>query len=184
MDIEYEITAEDLFAFQWRGAYRSPLLRRARLRIYVYLFLALLLLSLLPAIGADGFRFARIDFVFLLVVFPLVALAAWLLDRRQTRRAIRELVKEEKQDRGQLGRHRIGLSGQGVHESTAVGESRSSWAGVDRVEQDPSYIFIYTAPHAAHVIPKRAFDSSADADRFYEFARLSREEALQASRPR
>ena len=44
-------------------------------------------------------------------------------------------------------------------------------AGVDRVEQNPDYIFIYTAPVAAHVIPKRAFRDAQEAERFYQFSR-------------
>ena len=74
-----------------------------------------------------------------------------------TRRLIRQLLKDEKPGRGQVGRHKVVLSDAGVVESTDVSESRTSWAGVDRVEQNAEYIFIYTSPAAAHVIPKRAF---------------------------
>ena len=83
MGVEYEITSEDLFAFQWR-AYRSPLLRRARRKVYIYWFLALLLMSLLPAIGTDGFIIARANFTFLAVAYPMVALIQWLLGRWAT----------------------------------------------------------------------------------------------------
>jgi YcxB-like protein len=48
---------------------------------------------------------------------------------------------------------------------------------VDRIEQDPHYIFIYTSPAAAHVIPKRAFRGSQEADAFYQFSRAGKESA-------
>jgi hypothetical protein len=64
----------------------------------------------------------------------------------------------------------LSLSDDGFSESTVVGEQRTSWAGVDRVEQNADYIFIYTSPVAAHIVPRRAFASAEDAERFYEFA--------------
>ena len=91
------------------------------------------------------------------------------------RRFINKLLSEVKRDKGQLGRHKVLLDEDGVVESTAVGESRSSWAGIDRLEQDREYIFIYTQPHAAHIIPKRAFNNSHEAQAFYELAKLNME---------
>jgi hypothetical protein len=145
--------------------------------VYLGWFLALLLLAVMPAIGADGLVISRVDFTFLLIAFPIVALGQWFLERRMIRRAIRHLLKQEKPGRGQLGRHRVILTQEGLVESTAVGESRTSWAGVDRVEQNPDYIFIYTAPAAAHMIPKRAFGDVQQAERFYQLSKTSKEAA-------
>jgi YcxB-like protein len=169
VEIEYQLTPEDLFAFQWRAAYMSPKSRRLRRRPYLYLFLAFLLIALLPAIGSSGFVIARVNLVLLVVIFPLVSGLYWVLQRQMLRRAIHGLVGEEKADKGQLGTHTIALSEQGLVERTAVGESRTSWAGVDRVEQNDDYIFIYTSPIAAHLIPKRAFAGS-QAQEFVDFA--------------
>lgn len=177
MEKEYDITHGDLFAFQWRAAYSSPIAQRARRKVYLYLFLALLLISVLPAIGNDGFAPSRVNYLFFAVAFPVVALLTRARERRQTRRVILEMLKSEQPDKGQFGRHRLKLTGAGLEERTAVGESRPSWAGVDRVEQDAAYVFIYTSPAAAHVIPKRAFGGVREAESFYELARISREAA-------
>jgi YcxB-like protein len=177
MEVEYELTLDDLYAFQWRAAFESPRSKRSTRKIYIGWFLALLLISLLPAIGPDGFVISRVNFTFLIVAFPLVALAQWFLTRRMMRRALLQLLKEEKPGRGQLGRHRLVLTDGGVVESTAVGESRTSWAGVDRIEQNPEYIFIYTSPAAAHVIPKQAFRDMQEAESFYQFSRIRKEAA-------
>jgi hypothetical protein len=91
-----------------------------------------------------------------------------------THSAIRQLLKEEKPDKGQLGRHTVKLEETGVAESTAVGEQRTSWAGIDRIEHDPDYIYIYTTPMAAVVIPKRAFSSPVEAEKFHDLATARR----------
>ena len=135
-----------------------------------------LLLAVVPAIGADGFVFSRISLLFIAVTLALVVLFQWCLERWLMRRFIRRMLKDERPDRGALGRHRVVLSEDGVLESTAVNESRTAWAGVDRVEQSPAYIFIYTTPAAAHVIPKRAFTDPHEAEAFFRFA-LSRRAA-------
>jgi hypothetical protein len=170
MEIEYELTREDLFAFQWRAVFESPRGRRMRGGVYLFWFLALLVFSIVPAIGPDGFDLSRVSFTFLAVTFPIVALTQWFLERRLMRRAILRLLADERPDRGQLGKHRLVMSEEGLVESTAVGESRSSWAGVNRIEQNLDYIFIYTSPAAAHVIPRRAFRTVREAEDFYRFA--------------
>ena len=166
MQIEYELTSDDLFAFQWRGAFKSKIGRRSSRMSYVVGFLALLLISILPAISSDGFNIADVDLRFLVTAFVVLAFLNWFMTRWLMRRAINKLLSEVKQDKGQLGRHKVLLDENGVVESTTVGESRTSWAGIDRLEQNREYIFIYTQPQAAHIIPKRAFDSPHEAQAF------------------
>jgi hypothetical protein len=177
MEVEYDLTRDDLYAFQWRAAFSSSIGRRARSKVYAYWLLALLLCSAMPAIGSDGFVISRVNFTFLVVAFPAGVLAQWYLERRLTRRAILQLLKQERPDRGQLGRHRVVINEGGVAESTAVGESHTSWAGVDRIEQNPEYIFIYTSRAGAHVIPKRVFRDMQEAEGFYQLSRISKEAA-------
>jgi len=177
MEIEYELTPDDLYAFQWRAVFVSPRGRRTRRTLYLLWVLAVLLFAIVPAIGADGFAISRVSFTFIAVALPSVFLFQWCLDRWVIRRTILQLLKEEKPGKGQLGKHRIVLSANGLAESTALGESRTSWAGVDRVEQDPHYIFIYTSPAAAHVVPKRAFKDLRAAEDFYHLSRAGKEAA-------
>jgi hypothetical protein len=170
MEVEYEITRDDLYAFQWRAVFHSPMGRRSRRMVYLLWFVALLLAAIVPAIGPDGFTLSRVSFGFLITAFPIVALAQWFVERRLIRGTILGLLKDEKPGKGHLGKHRLVLSEDGVLESTAVGDSRTSWSGVDRVEENREYIFIYTTPTAAHMIPKRAFRSADEAEAFYRFA--------------
>jgi len=70
------------------------------------------------------------------------------------------------------------LNEAGLVERTVVNESRHSWTGVDRVEHDQKYIYVYTAPHAALIIPKRAFNNLQEAESFYQLAKISKQAAL------
>jgi len=177
MEVEYELTRDDLYAFQWRAVFVSPRGRRARRNAYLTWALAILLVAIVPAIGADGFVISRVSFTFIVVSILIAFLFQWCLERWLIRRAILQLLKDEKPGRGLLGRHRIVLSQDGLVESTPVGESRTSWAGVDRVEQDSHNIYIYTSLAAAHVIPKRAFRDPQETDAFYQFSLAGKEAA-------
>ena len=174
MEIEYELTKEDLYAFQWRSAFTSPRARRHVWKPYLFWFISLLVISLMGGIGVDGFTFSLVNFSILLVGFPIVALATWLMTRMAMRRFINQILKEEKPERGQLGKHRVQLQDSGFVESTAVNESSWTWAGIDRIEQDANYIYIYTSPMHAILIPKRAFKDVTAAEAFYEFSEAKR----------
>jgi hypothetical protein len=45
---------------------------------------------------------------------------------------------------------------------------------VHRIEQSQDYIFIYTSPAAAHIIPKLAFSNRQEAETFYQVAKVSK----------
>ena len=177
MEIEYELTKDDLYAFQWRSAFTSPRAKRNAWKPYVVWFILLLLVCVLQSYGPDGFNFSLLNFAVLLVVFPVVALATWLTTRITVRRFINKTLKEERPERGQLGKHKVVLSETGLVESTVVNESSRTWAGIDRIEQNPDYIFIYVAPLQAIIIPKRAFKDVAATEEFVEFIRAKKQAA-------
>jgi hypothetical protein len=170
VEVEYVLTPDDLYAFQLRALQKSPIAKRSRRNMYIGIFVALVIISIVPAIGSDGFVISRVSISFLAIPLVLVVSFTWLIEKRMTRRAILQLISEEKPDKGQLGRHTVKLDDIGVTESTAVGEQRTSWAGIDRVEQNPEYIYIYTSASAALVIPRRAFRKPSDAEEFHNLA--------------
>src|SRR5262249_18833553 len=169
MDVDYELTADDLFAYQWRAAYLSPNSRRTRRRGYFYLLLPFLAMGLLPSVGLGGFKIPRINLLFLLIGLPIVPGLYWVFVRLTLPRAVPPAIARQRAQKGQLGGHRVVLSGDGITETTAVGQTLTRWEGVDRIERDAHYIFIYTAPAAALIIPRRAFPGGLHED-FYEMA--------------
>ena len=60
MEVEFELTRDDLYAFQWRGVFETPRGRRARRNVYLGWLLAIVLFAIVPAIGADGFVISRV----------------------------------------------------------------------------------------------------------------------------
>lgn len=176
--VEYEVTRDDLFAFQLRAVHSSPQVKRSKRKAYAFWFVALLLFSVLPSIADDGFDIRRANFAFLAISFPSVAFLTWYFDRRRTIHAINELIDKEKPEKGLLGTHKIILNEKEVIESTRVGESRTLWIGVDRLEQSDEHLLIYTSPHAAYLIPKRAFANPQEADVFWESAKLYKQSSI------
>jgi len=87
--------------------------------------------------------------------------------------SVRKLASEGK-NKGILGSHTIIISEEGLQEITEVSESRSIWSGIERIEENEEYIFVYIGAYQAHVIPKRDFASKEDAKEFAEQARLYR----------
>ena len=177
MEIEYELTKDDLYAFQWRSAFTSSRARRQGWKPYAFLFIFLLLVCVLQSYGPDGFNFSLLNFAVLLVCFPIVALATWLSTRITVRRFINKTLKEERPEKGQLGKHKVVLTDTGLVESTAVNESSRTWAGIDRIEQDSNYIFVYVAPIQAIIIPKRAFRDLSAIEAFVDFIRAKKQAA-------
>jgi hypothetical protein len=60
---------------------------------------------------------------------------------------------------GMLGKHKLQVTEQGLTVMTSVNSSFQTWAGVHSIQEDDQYIFIYTTPISAHIIPKRAFNT-------------------------
>src|SRR6185295_17893326 len=96
LEVEYELTSDDLYAFQWRAVFASRMGRRATRTVYLLWVLAVLLFSSVPAIGPGGFVISRMNFTFIVVALPIVFLFQWCLERWLMRRAILRLLKEEK----------------------------------------------------------------------------------------
>ena len=78
---------------------------------------------------------------------------------------------------GHLGRHMIELNETGLKEVTDVNESIHNWKSVQRFVDWKSYLLIYISPTNAHIIPKRAFASEADARTFLAEAKRLKENA-------
>jgi hypothetical protein len=174
-EVNYELRPDDLFAFQWRAWQMSPAGRRARRNRYVSVVLIGLAIVVLPSWFAGYPVLTWFNALTLVVVVSITAPLAGVIERLLTRHAIREFVNREKPGKGQLGRHTVALGDDGVIETTATGETRTTWAGVDRVEDDDRYIFVYTSSMGAHVIPRRAFAGN-DADEFLRVARQRTQE--------
>jgi hypothetical protein len=68
-----------------------------------------------------------------------------------------EGVLAEGKNKGVIGRHKITLNESGLTETTIVNSEFRTWQGIERIEENDIYIFIYISANSAHIIPKKAF---------------------------
>jgi hypothetical protein len=164
-EITYTVTITDMKAFLRHHRRVSPAMRRVR-------FVTLILfsgISLDTTIRTKGPSIAfHITYFFvmltacLIIVFVLFSIMNWVVQWSAFRAGDRH---------GVLGQHTITLTPEALYERTAVNESKALWRSLYRIDGSPQHIFIFTQPNGAHVIPRRAFPTSADADAFLETAK-------------
>ncbi|HEV2708041.1 MAG TPA: YcxB family protein [Pyrinomonadaceae bacterium] len=161
MEIIYHLEPRDVVAFQ-RYAYRtSPATRKMRLYLYIffaaiaaYNFLTSSAYSLATRIVS---LFVDLAIFYLIFLFWTVVVGEYLF-----RRSV-----PQGQNNGVTGWHKLTLGEREIVEQTNVNEGHHLWEGVDRVEQDASYIYLFITNNQAHIIPKRAFENERHAEDFY-----------------
>lgn len=184
--IEYQLTADDVVAFQLFDRRNAPRLfpqarntgrRRVLIMwgivapLFAFLLLFLHLSSPSDGTGHHG-AFAAVGVCF--VLLPLVLfLAPWLtrrlgLDRRHLAEGVRADIKS-----GRIGPFKpvsLEATPDGFHIVCPDSDSRILWSGVQGVGQDENSIYLYETPIMVHAIPRRAFADGAQAQEFYETA--------------
>ena len=175
MTIEYETTAEDIVNFQ-RYWYRHKL--RGRHRFGWALALANgLALGLLLA-GPPLTVRSMIYYVATCSVF----LVAWstILYGVAARIAKKQVQREK--SLGIVGRHTIRLETAGCRETTDVNESFHAWRGIDTIEADARYVYIFLQG-SGYIIPRRAFPNTAASDEFFAASRRLHAAGSEAGAP-
>ena len=148
--LEFELTQDDLIAYNLYGLTTSPTFRRWAGRYRLIGALAVLIILAL-VIGFDG------DLLLGAVAGVIAAAIFWFIWPRvwawMTKRNVRRLA--ESGGLGKPGRCRLWYDDQGVHDQTPGGTSSVTFAGIDRIEESATHAFIFTAPMQAYVIPMR-----------------------------
>lgn len=86
-------------------------------------------------------------------LFGAVAAAlSWPLTLLGIRKNAARMYAEGKDD-AVLGLHKLTLTGDALHEETADGSTTNSLDSIERVRATEDYVYIYTSPTSAHVIP-------------------------------
>ena len=160
-------------AFQRHHRSISPVVRRVR--IFLLIFFVALSLDAAVRHDAESLAFRVIYFFVMLGIMILATTvlrfaANWIAQFRAYRDGDRH---------GVLGAHTVTLTPDALHERTAVNEFKASWRGIFRIDATPSHLFIYVQPNAACVIPRRAFQTPADAEAFLSTAMSHYEAARQ-----
>ncbi|MEN1937069.1 YcxB family protein [Paenibacillus sp. 102] len=56
-----------------------------------------------------------------------------------------------------LGKHKVQITDEGIIETNSGGETKRKWKGIEKVEENEAYIFIYVSSMSANIVPKTAF---------------------------
>ncbi|MDF3058622.1 MAG: hypothetical protein K0R17_2837 [Rariglobus sp.] len=181
MIADYELTAEDVCAFNLHHSRHSPTARRQYLLGW---FLpaagGLLICSGLWYLANQKANAPLKTFQDLLPLF--LGVPAYLVffpwsHRRRLRATVKAMVKEDK-NHGLFSRHQVTLTPEGITEVSGQGHSSTPWAIVDRVVATDEHVFIYINALAAAIIPRRAFTDPAQ---FAAFVRTAQDYHRNAS---
>ncbi len=155
MNIHYELTEEDYINFNLYHIKHSKMGKRSLLLqriispfifiIGAYLFAVIGNLPFLPLF----FTFAVMS-ILSVIFYPkyfygLIALNA------------KKMIKEGKND-DLLGNHQLQLTDEGLIDTTANKETTVTWAGINTIQEDDGYFYLYASSVSAYILPKRELD--------------------------
>jgi len=169
MQLKFDLTKEDVIAFNMYHYAHSPSLRRKKWVNLVW-GMVLALVCVLAAIAVKGSG-GSADFLWsLLVSIPLYIACYPFLLRRAQRTAVERLIAEG-QNRDQFGKKQVTIT---PIEITAGGDLTSTtvrWKAVERIEVAEAYAYVYFSALQAVIIPRRAFASDEEFSAWVETAR-------------
>jgi hypothetical protein len=177
MHIEYQLVLEDIAAFGLHVSRTSRLSkRRLRFTQASGIFSTLVLVMIWP-------RWSTLERVLLLSGLCLFWMWGYPSYYRWAIKRNHRKLYSGSENKGVLGNHFLAIGPEGVRERSAVGESTTAWIGIERIEDDEQYLFLYTGPLQAHLIPKRAFATSQEADAFFRLAQTYRVDNTRPTKP-
>jgi len=168
MQVDFQITLEDVATL---SVYHARTSKHTRRRMLFSQSLGIFSAFVLVMVWHDWTSVERVLYFIVMCLLWLIGYPIyyrWAIKRNARR------IYSQSESKSVLGEHTIAIAPDGVSERSAVGESRIAWSGVERLEEDGEYIFLYIGPLVAHVIPKRAFKTTEDANAFLHQAQSYR----------
>jgi len=177
MELQYEITLDDLVTFNKYHIRHSPTCRRSYWWNLVGMIVAFVLVAVL--VGAlYGTPIATA--IHLAILLPLSWPLWHLIYRVTVARRLRKLYREG-ENRGLAGIHLIRIDAEGLAGTSQAGESKLKWVIVERIVEDNNHLYIYVSAVSAIVIPKRAFQDEHHIQAFRDEARRLKAEGQAAT---
>lgn len=181
MTVEFEITKDDLVAFNLYHHRHSPTARRHYLRSWLVPAVVWLLVCTGFWYLADRERGTPLrTFLDLLPLFsgvPVYLIFFPWAYRRKLRKLVDGMVSEG-QNRGLFNRRRVTISPEGVTDISEHGQTSTAWRGVERVATADGHAYIYTSALAAIIVPRGAFAGSSEFEGFVRTAQGHHEKAV------
>jgi YcxB-like protein len=180
MQITYELNEKDIKAFQYYALKKNSTVKKTNLFNYLFIFVIsywqlFYLVFFKDFLSSFNWTQFLLYFVIGTITFGFVLLFSKAVSYFLRQFVINSTVKKYKNGDGVLGEHLICFKDDFLLEVTDVNETQHSWKGVDRIEEDKDYIFIFTSPLNAHIIPKRYFSNIEASLMFFNEAQRLKE---------
>src|SRR6266850_7089827 len=169
MTVDYQLSPDDLVAFNLYHHFRSRTARRSYLRSWFVP--ALIGLILCTGLWYLAQKQSGTPLRTFLALLPLLSFAPVYLIyfpwayRRKLRKIIAGMVSEGN-NRELFSRRRVSTSIDGISEISDLAQKSISWRAVERVVYNDDYVFVYTSALTALIVPRRAFSNQSEFEKF------------------
>ena len=185
--VEFERTFDDYVEFSLFHGEHSPALKKQRL--FLRAFSGILATALILGIFSlsrlwieDPAQPLFIAFVYVVGIF--CGIVAFVRYPKASRSAIAKSIRKtlaEGNANAMFGKIIIVFSPEGIFAKGELSETKLMWSSIDKTLQDDKYIYMYTTPLNAFVIPKNAFSSEKQQQEFLDYINDQREKARLSS---
>lgn len=160
MRLRYILELDDLVAFHQFYIDTSPVVRKRRLTSVISFGVIFIALGLL--------RWQLENSIVPLVYFVVFAIVFttwyWHASRKVKPKRVAKLYAKER-NRGMFCQHELEILPDGLLERTPVGEQKTQFQGIDRIESTATHSFVFIGTFLAHVVP-HAKVTEGDVDSF------------------
>lgn len=169
MKLEYNMIKDDYIAFNMHYIETSPTIKRTLL---IQQYGVALVFLIIPYFYS---RIVGTPMLLSYIVYGAIFLA-WILYYPKYFMSITKKRTIKMIDEGDnssiYGMQRITLTDAGIEQESNTGESRTSWSGIERIDETKEYIYIYIGTMNAYLVPNRAFEDDKQRE---EFLRILKE---------
>lgn len=164
-EITYQLTLEDLAAFNRYHAEHSPFYRQMKLRAWLAVPAYMVLVGLFAVLLSGTYVQTLKDFWPLWALAAVYALYYPFLYRKQMARTLKSVLAEGK-NLGVIGPHAVRITPEALYLRDAYRSSSIRWPAVEQIVRGRGYLYLYIAATQAAIVPERAFSSQKA---FFEF---------------
>ncbi|ALC80213.1 YcxB family protein [Bacillus gobiensis] len=153
MELKYELTKDDYLAFNLHYMKHSKMIKQS---LFMQRFLTPIIFLVLPFVLFWMTREFLIGFFITFVLVSIVWMAFYpKYFFAYIKKRLLKALNEGSND-NLLGQHVFIPSEDGLIEKNSAGERKTSWSGIERVEENDDYYFLFLSSMSAYILPKRS----------------------------
>ena len=170
MKIEYEFTRDDFIKFNqyYCFQFNKNRVRVRLLRILIGVLWGLVFIFIILMAIKGDLRFTSDYFIviFLLLLLSIVAVFLKQIFMLLIKWTVIRQLKTGK-NKNLIGSKQLEILPEFIVEETECSKLIINWNGIERIEKNNDYIYIYTSSVSAVIIPNRVFNSNKEYEEYY-----------------